>query len=105
MREESWTRVVENPVKLRNNVLHIPRAVIRACIHGKIPRIKLIDRDNNVPYYCEMTKREDTVDRYIFGGWTDFCKDRNLQKGDTLRFSIRYPPVEEISVAVRRGKA
>ncbi|XP_058744613.1 uncharacterized protein LOC131617283 [Vicia villosa] len=103
--EQRWTRVVDNPVKLRNNVLHIPRAVIYECIRGQIPRITLIDVNNNVPYYCEMIKREDTVDRYLCGAWSDFCKDRNLQKGDTLRFCIRYPPVESIMVFVERGRA
>ncbi|XP_058773377.1 uncharacterized protein LOC131647496 [Vicia villosa] len=102
VKEECWTRVVENPVKLRNNVLGIPRDVIRACISGKIPRIVLIDRNTGVPYYCEMVKRAGTIDRYIFGGWSDFCKERNLQKGDTLRFSIKYPPVDSILVTVER---
>ncbi|XP_058763740.1 uncharacterized protein LOC131637169 [Vicia villosa] len=105
VKEQCWTRVVDNPLKLRNNVLHIPRDVIRACISGKIPRITLIDRNTDVPYYCEMIKRADTVDRYLYGGWSDFCKDRNLQKGDTLRFCIRYPPVDSILVTLERGKA
>ncbi|XP_058733717.1 uncharacterized protein LOC131605370 [Vicia villosa] len=105
VKEASWTRIVDNPEKLRKNALFIPRAVIRECIYGKIPRVTLIDRSNDVPYYCQMIKREGTVDRYLCGMWSDFCKDRNLQKGDTLRFSITYPPVESIVVAVERGKA
>ncbi|XP_058751247.1 uncharacterized protein LOC131624316 isoform X2 [Vicia villosa] len=105
VKEQFWTRVVDNPVKLANNVLHIPRSVVRECISGKIPRITLIDRNNAVPYYCEMIKREDTGDRYLLGGWSDFCKDNKLQKGDTLRFCIRYPPVDSISVTIERGKA
>lgn len=81
----------------------IPRHIIWACIRGGYQPLRLYDMKNGVTYHGELRKMKKSVERYVCGGWADFCKDKGLKEGDTPHFMMRPTLVTEILVVVECG--
>lgn len=65
--------------------------------------IILCDTDTGITYDCVVKKRAGKEEMYVTEGWYEYVKQQNLKTGDIMQFCIRYPPADELLVAIVRA--
>ncbi|XP_058751684.1 uncharacterized protein LOC131624786 [Vicia villosa] len=98
----TWRKEVKDPKTFKRNVLLIPSHVVTTCDLAGIVSIMLFDTDTSYYYNGEVHTyaRNNNIEKYVCRGWYELVKEKKLDKGDVVEFSIRYPPGNTIQVSV-----
>ncbi|KAL5079460.1 hypothetical protein RYX36_007881 [Vicia faba] len=60
----------------------------------------MLDLDTGRPYGCEIIKaKRDEDEKFIWKGWTDFARRRQLKRGDVVHLSL-VNPYDRLTVSV-----
>ncbi|KAL5064675.1 hypothetical protein RYX36_026412, partial [Vicia faba] len=81
---------------------NFPRHASAECLLWSQRHIEMLDLDTERPYGCEIPKaKRDEDEKFIWNGWTDFARRRQLKRGDAVHLSL-VNPYDKLIVSITK---